>query len=109
MSQAQQRGGFPKVTTGMQARMSLYRPVQRIALSKIQHAHSCLSRRARRVAPTIPDRFPTQPDHFPTRSERFPTDSRPPLLLLTVYPCVGVWLHRGVWTCFAVHRREQQV
>ncbi len=43
MRKAQQRRGFPKVSTRLQALMSLYKPMQRIASANIRHTRSCLS------------------------------------------------------------------
>lgn len=40
MRQAQKRSGFNKVTDDVQALMQPRKPMQRIALLKIQHAHS---------------------------------------------------------------------
>jgi len=41
MRKAQKRPGYNEVPTLLQALMSLSKPVQRIASSEIQHAHSC--------------------------------------------------------------------
>lgn len=108
MSQAHKRGGFNTVPTRLQALISRYKPVQRMALAKIQHVPSCLSRRARKVAPTLSDCFPTRSERFPTHTDHFPTVSRPHLLPLAAYSGVGVCSHWQGWTCFAVGRKEQQ-
>ena len=51
-SRAQKRCGCTKVPTWLQALVSLYKPMQRIALSNIQHAHSCLISSIGKCAPT---------------------------------------------------------
>jgi len=48
----QKRSGWNKVPTWLQALMSLYKPMQRIASANIQHAHSCLISSICTCAPT---------------------------------------------------------
>jgi hypothetical protein len=52
VSRAQKRRGWNNVPDFLQALLSLYKPMQRIASAKIQHAHSCLIRSICKCAPT---------------------------------------------------------
>ena len=59
---AQKRAGFTKVTTSVRTMIQPHKPIQRVAPSKIQHAHSCYFDPARRGEKTgtrrVPDSFP---------------------------------------------------